>query len=133
MVLRVERVSNIQYPGKKNKEMGRNGLRCKDYIRYNPRPVPESHMGGRNRRMGLRSARRHRLEERINAIERRDQTNPHTSEYERFHLAARLEAKRLEAAVASLPSSPSIEKTNGVKERRRAMHKAPYLSFFSFS
>jgi hypothetical protein len=83
--------------------------------------------------MGLRSARRQRLEDRIKAIESRDRTNPHTSEYERFHLPARLEAKRLEAAVASLPRSPSIEKTNGVKVRRRAMHKAPYLSFFSFS
>ena len=105
-----------------SEEMGRIGLRSKDYILYSPRPVPESHMGGRNRIMGLRSARRQRLEDRIKAIESRDRTNPHTSEYERFHLPARLEAKRLEAAVASLPRSPSIEKTNGVKVLRRAIN-----------
>jgi hypothetical protein len=107
-------------------------MECRNYILYNPRPVPESHIGGRKPRMGLRSARRHRLEDRIKAIERRDRTNPHTSEYERFHLPARLEANLLEAAFASLPRSPSIEKTNGVKVRRRAMHKAPYLSFYKY-
>ena len=43
-----------------------------------------------------------------------------------------MEASRLEAAFASLPSKPSIEKTNGVKVQRRAMQSAPYLSFFPF-
>ena len=81
----------------------------------------------------MRSALRHQLEERINAIESLDRTKPHSSEYDRFHLAARMEVSRLEAAFASLPSKPSIEKTKGVKVRRRAMQSAPYLSFFSFS
>ena len=55
------------------------------------------------------------------------------TDYERFHLTARLAANRREAAVASFPCSPSTENTRGVKVRRRAMHRAPYLSFFSFS
>jgi hypothetical protein len=58
---------------------------------------------------------------------------PQTSEYDLFHLDARLVARRFEAAVASFPRRPSMEKTRGVKVRRLAMQRAPYLSFFSFS
>jgi hypothetical protein len=90
-------------------------------------------MGGWNRWDGLRSARRQRLDERMRASEMRERTKPHTSEYERFHLAASEEANRLEAALDSLPRRPSIENTSGVKVRRRAIQRAPYLSFFSFS
>ena len=90
-------------------------------------------MGEGVRRIGFRSARRQRLAERTRAIERRERTKPHTSEYDRFHLDARLEASRREAAVASTPCIPSTEKTRGVKVRRLAMQSAPYLSFFSFS
>jgi hypothetical protein len=82
----------------------------------------------------VRSALRQRLEERIRAIEIREQMYPQTSEYDLFHLDARLVASRFEAAVASFPRRPSIEKTNGVKVERLAMQSAPYyLSFFSFS
>ena len=62
--------------------------------------MPESQVGGWNRWVGLRSDRRQRLEDRSRAIERRERTKPQTSEYERFHLAASDEAKRLDAAVA---------------------------------
>jgi hypothetical protein len=85
-----------------------------------------------NRRVGLQSALRQRLEERIRAIESRDLTKPHTSEYERFHFDAKAAARHLEAAEASLPRRPSAEKTRGVKVRRRARQSAPYLSFFFF-
>ena len=68
---------------------------------------------------------RQRLEERIKAIERQDRMNPHTSEYERFHLAARLEVSRFEAAVASLPRRPSTEKTNGVHIHTARRQHAP--------
>jgi hypothetical protein len=57
-------------------------------------------------------------------MERRERIKPQISEYERFHLAASEEAKRLDAALASLPSGPSTEKTNGVKVRRRSMQSA---------
>ena len=43
-----------------------------------------------------------------------------------------MEAKRLEAAVASLPRRPSIENTRGVKVWRHAIQSVPYLSFFLF-
>jgi hypothetical protein len=46
---------------------------------------------------------------------RRERTNPHTSEYVRFHLAARSEARRFVAASASVPPRPSTEKTREVK------------------
>ena len=105
----------------------------RNYIRYNPKPVPESHVGLRKRRDELRSARRHRLEERTRAMESLERTKPQISEYERFHLAARLVARRFDAAVASLPMSPSTEKTSGVKVRRLAIQRSPYLVFFSFS
>jgi hypothetical protein len=95
--------------------------------------VQVSHLGVWERRIGLRLARRQRLAEQIGAIERGEQTKPHTSEYEHFHLAARLEANRREAAVASVPCSPSTENIRGVKVRRWAMQRAPYFSFFSFS
>ena len=88
------------------------------YIRYNPNPVPESHMGMWNRWVGVRSALRHRLEERTRAIESRERMYPQTSEYDLFHLDARLVARRFEAAVASFPRRPSMEKTRGVKVRR---------------
>ena len=48
-------------------------------------------------------------------------------------MAARLEASHLEAAMASLPRSPSMENTKGVKVRCLATHKAPYLALFSLS
>ena len=41
----------------------------RSYILYNPKPVPDSHIGLRNRCVGVRSALRQRLEERIRAIE----------------------------------------------------------------
>jgi hypothetical protein len=86
-----------------------------------------------NRWVGFRSARRHLLEERSSAIEIRERIKPQISEYDRFHLVASEVARRLDAALASLPRRPSTEKTNGVKVRRRSMQSAPYLSFFSFS
>jgi hypothetical protein len=48
-------------------------------------------------------------------MERRERIKPQISEYERFHLEASEVAKRLDAALASLPKRPSTEKTNGVK------------------
>jgi capsule polysaccharide export protein KpsE/RkpR len=81
----------------------------------------------------VRSALRQRLEERTKAIEIRERMYPQTSEYDRFHLEARLVARRFEAAVASFPRRPSMEKTSGVKVRSLAIQRAPYLSFFSFS
>ena len=89
-------------------------------------------MGMWNRWVGLQSALKQQLDERISAIERRERTKPHFLEYERFHFAAKEEARRLEAALASLPRRPSTENTRGVKVRRRAIQSAPYLSFFSF-
>jgi hypothetical protein len=41
----------------------------RNYIRYNPKPVPDSHIGLRKRCVGVRSALRQRLEERIRAME----------------------------------------------------------------
>ena len=52
-------------------------LERRNYIRYKPKPVPESHMGLPKRWVGLRSAHRHRLEERTRAIESRERTKPH--------------------------------------------------------
>jgi hypothetical protein len=92
-----------------------------------------SHLGVWERRIGLRLACWQQLAEQIRAIERWEQTKPHTLEYKRFHLAARLEANSHEAAVASTPCSPSTENTRGVKVRHWAMQRAPHLSFFSFS
>jgi hypothetical protein len=66
-------------------------------------------------------------------MESLERTKPQILEYQRFHLAARLVARRFDAAVASLPRSPSTEKTNGVKVRRLAMQSSQYLVFFSFS
>ena len=88
-------------------------------------------MGARTK--GLRSARRHRLAARTNAIEMRDRTNPTTSEYDRPHFLLSLEARHLLAAVASGPCKPSTEKTRGVKWRRRSRQGARYFVFFSFS
>ena len=55
-------------------------LGSRNYIRYKPKPVPESHMGLRKRWVGLRSARRHRLEECTRAIESLERTKPQISE-----------------------------------------------------
>ena len=83
--------------------------------------MPESHTGARILCSGLRSALKQQLIERRRAIESLEQTNPHTSEYDRFHFAARQDAKRFEAAFPSFLISPSTEMTSGVKVRRRAM------------
>ena len=77
------------------------------YIRQRLNPVPDSQKGMWNRRAGLRSALRQRLEEQIRAIESGERTKPHTSEYERFHFHAKADARHLEAAnKASLPRRP---------------------------
>jgi hypothetical protein len=64
-------------------------------------------------------------------MESLERTKPQISEYERFHLAARLVARRFDAAVASLPMSPSTEKTNGVKLWRFWQCKVHHIWFSS--
>jgi hypothetical protein len=49
-------------------------------------------------------------------IARRERTNPHTSEYTRFHFAERREASFFDAALASAPRKLSTENTRGVSE-----------------
>jgi hypothetical protein len=83
--------------------------------------------------LGSREPLRHVCAARTIAIERRDRTNPHTSEYVRPHLVASLEERRRIAAVASFPCRPSTENTRGVKWRRRSWQSCPYFAFFSFS
>jgi hypothetical protein len=47
-------------------------------------------------------------------IARQEPTNPHTSEYARFHFAERREASFFDSALASAPLKPSTENTGGL-------------------
>ena len=78
--------------------------------------MPESQIGEWIRWIGLRSALRQRLEERIRAIDRRERTKPHTSEYDRFHLAA-----SLAAAMVSVLNGASIVRVHDVKATADAL------------
>ena len=94
--------------------------------------MPVSHGVVGRRTKGSRSARRHRLDERTSATERRDRTYPTSSEYARFHFLASSEASRLfVAAVASGPCRPSMENMRRVKVRRWAKHSSLYFFFFT--
>jgi hypothetical protein len=65
-------------------------------------------------------------------MESLERTKPQITEYKRFHLAARLVARCFDAAVASLPRSPSTEKTNGVNVRRFGNAKFTIFGFLLF-
>ena len=91
--------SNGMRTPKSGERQGKAGWRRgegKVYSLYRRRPVPESHVGAWERRSWLRSARRQRLAERTRAIERRERTKPHNSEYDRFHLATYYDSSRVD-------------------------------------
>ena len=83
--------------------------------------------------MGSRAPQRQRLVVLTSVMARRECTNPHTSEYVRFHQAARCKASHFVAACASTPHRASTENMRGVKERWQARDASTYLSFFAFS
>jgi hypothetical protein len=75
---------------------------------------------GRGLGIGFLSARRQRLVARASAMPNLARTKQHTTEYGRFHFSDRREARRCEAAFASVPKRPSTENTRGVKCFRRS-------------
>jgi hypothetical protein len=100
---------------------------------YSESPEPESHGIWDFRIEGFRSQRKHRLEERTNAIANRERTKPHTWLYVRFHLVARREASLFRAASHSTPINPSTENTKGVKCFLWRTQCSRYFFFFSSS
>ena len=107
-----------------------------NYVWYRPSPAPATQSKFRERRWWrpeFRVPRRHLLVEQTSARENRERINPQICEYCRPHLAARRDAKRFLAALASVPSSPSTEYTRGVKVLCACRHACPYLAFLSFS
>ena len=95
--------------------------------------MPESHVAWDAQAVGSRAPRKHKLVVRTRVIARRERTNPHTSEYVRFHLAESREASFFVAALASEPLKPSTENTRGVKLQRLARQASTYFAFFSLS
>ena len=99
-----------------------------------PAPAPSLHWMRRLVLLnGIREPRKHWWLARTQAMLMRARTIPQTTEYGRSQRFTKCLDNCLSRFLASKPKRPSVEITNGVKERRCWRHSSIYFFFFCCS